>query len=91
MGSEWSGMGSRDPDTSPRMYLTGSAVSLLPNKISWHFDLRGPSVYIDTACSSGMSALDLACQTIHSGNATAVCFLSYIIFFSYVMRHCAYR
>ncbi|KAI0836347.1 hypothetical protein F5Y06DRAFT_298710 [Hypoxylon sp. FL0890] len=71
MGSDWSGMGSRDPDTSPRMYLTGSAVSLLPNKISWFFDLRGPSIYVDTACSAGMSALDLACQTIHSGNATA--------------------
>ncbi|KAJ8132109.1 hypothetical protein O1611_g1520 [Lasiodiplodia mahajangana] len=71
MGSDWSCMGSRDPDASPRMYLTGSAMSLIPNKISWFFDLRGPSIYVDTACSAGMSALDLACQTIHSGNATA--------------------
>ena len=76
MADDWSLMASKDPDIVPRMSITGNAGSLLPNKVSWYFDLRGPSVHVDTACSSGMTALDLACQTILSGNATAVCKVS---------------
>jgi acyl transferase domain-containing protein len=71
MQSDWLMMGAKDPDTVPRMNITGNAASLLPNKISWFFDLRGPSIHVDTACSSGMSALDMACQTILCGNADA--------------------
>lgn len=66
-------MSSKDAETVPRTSITGNAPSLLPNKISWFFDLRGPSVHVDTACSSGLTALDLACQSILSGNAEAVC------------------
>lgn len=65
-------MSSKDAETVPRTSITGNAPSLLPNKISWFFDLRGPSVHVDTACSSGLTALDLACQSIISGNAQSV-------------------
>lgn len=68
-------MSSKDAETVPRTSITGNAPSLLPNKISWFFDLRGPSVHVDTACSSGLTALDLACQSILSGSAQAVCLL----------------
>lgn len=68
-------MSSKDAETVPRTSITGNAPSLLPNKISWFFDLRGPSVHVDTACSSGLTALDLACQSILSGNSQAVCLL----------------
>lgn len=73
MIDDWTLMAAKDAETVPRMSITGNAASLLPNKISWFFDLRGPSIHVDTACSSGLSAIDLACQSILSGNAKAVC------------------
>lgn len=34
--------------------------SLLANRISYALDLRGPSVFLDTACSTTLYALDVA-------------------------------
>ena len=48
--------------------VAGSA-TLLSNRLSHAFDLMGPSVTIDTACSSSMVAIHLACQAIKSGEA----------------------
>ncbi|KAI1348254.1 hypothetical protein F5Y01DRAFT_328626 [Xylaria sp. FL0043] len=62
----------RDPDNMPRHMSTGCSSSLLPNRISWFFDLHGPSIHVDTACSSSMAALDVACQVLHSGDASAM-------------------
>lgn len=47
---------------------TGSAFSISANRISYLFDLRGPSMAIDTACSSALVALDLGCQAIARGD-----------------------
>ncbi|KAI1171985.1 hypothetical protein F4777DRAFT_593221 [Nemania sp. FL0916] len=60
----------KDPDTAPIMTATGTAMSILANRISWFFDLQGASVHVDTACSSSMAALDLACQALRTGDAT---------------------
>lgn len=46
---------------------TGSAFSIAANRISYVFDLKGPSLAVDTACSSALVALDLACQSLWSG------------------------
>lgn len=56
----------RDIEVLPKYALTGSSLSLLANRISWFFNLRGPSMNIDTACSSSMVALDLACQGLRN-------------------------
>ena len=45
----------------------GSAVSMSANKISYFFDLTGPSIAFDTACSSSLHALSVACSDIESG------------------------
>jgi acyl transferase domain-containing protein len=66
---------SKDPETMPRMNLAGNAFSILPNRLSWYFDLLGPSVHVDTACSSSLVALDLACQSLRSGDADSVGYL----------------
>lgn len=46
---------------------TGSAFSIASNRISHRFDLRGPSVTIDTACSSALVAIDQAVRNIAMG------------------------
>ena len=45
----------------------GCADSLLANRISYFFNLSGPSFTVDTACSSGLTALHVACQSIWAG------------------------
>jgi acyl transferase domain-containing protein/acyl carrier protein len=49
---------------------TGAAFSIVANRISYFFDLRGTSVALDTACSSALVAVHFACQSIWRGEAT---------------------
>ncbi|KAF2643547.1 putative polyketide synthase [Massarina eburnea CBS 473.64] len=54
----------KDPELAPKYAATGVAATMLSNRISSFFNLRGPSATIDTACSSSMVALDQACQSL---------------------------
>lgn len=45
----------------------GTGKAMLSNRISWFFDLKGPSLTLDTACSSGLYALHLACCGLKTG------------------------
>ena len=49
---------------------TGCISSIASNRISYVFDLHGPSLSIDTACSSSLVAFHHACQAITSGEIT---------------------
>jgi polyketide synthase 12 len=49
----------------------GAALSIVSNRVSYLFDLRGPSFTVDTACSSALTALHYACESIWSGVSVA--------------------
>jgi acyl transferase domain-containing protein len=68
--SEYSLFCFRDTDRVPAYEATGTAQSVLSNRLSYYFDLKGPSATVDTACSSGLSALHLACQSLRSGESS---------------------
>lgn len=57
----------RDPDISPGYRMTGTGNAIVSNRISYLFDLRGPSMTIDTFCSSTLVGLDAAVKSIRAG------------------------
>ncbi|KAK8144539.1 hypothetical protein G3M48_005656 [Beauveria asiatica] len=59
----------RDPETSPVYRFTGTGPALMANRVSYVFDLKGPSMSIDTACSSTLVALHEACRALRAGDA----------------------
>ncbi|MBQ3059742.1 MAG: SDR family NAD(P)-dependent oxidoreductase [Desulfovibrio sp.] len=48
--------------------MTGNTLSIAANRLSWFFDLHGPSLAVDTACSSSLVALHHACQALRAGD-----------------------
>lgn len=55
-----------DPDALS-MAAPGNLSSMIPSRISYLLNLRGPAICVDTACSSSLVAVHLACQSIRSG------------------------
>ncbi|KAI0838660.1 ketoacyl-synt-domain-containing protein [Hypoxylon sp. FL0890] len=59
----------RDLDDSPMFDPTGSQGAFLAGRISYFFNLTGPTFTVDTACSSSMHALHMAVQSIRAGES----------------------
>jgi len=57
-----------DPAVANAYFMTGATLSTLSNRISYVFDLKGPSFTVDTACSSSLVALHLACMAMRRGD-----------------------
>ena len=48
------------------MKVTGTWEGLLASRVSYAFNLRGPTMVIDTACSSGLVAVHEACNALRN-------------------------
>jgi phthiocerol/phenolphthiocerol synthesis type-I polyketide synthase C len=60
-----------DPAGIDRYFMTGNTLSILSNRLTNIFDLRGAGQTIDTACSSSLVALHMAVQALRSGQLEA--------------------
>lgn len=60
---------SRDTELQPVYKALGLGASLFANRISYFFNLKGPSVVVDTACSASLTALHLACEGLRYGES----------------------
>ncbi|WP_197522953.1 type I polyketide synthase [Actinokineospora pegani] len=47
---------------------SGSALSNTANRLSYHLDVHGPSLKVDTACASSLNAVHLACEHLRHGS-----------------------
>ncbi|KAI1371047.1 hypothetical protein F4677DRAFT_464565 [Hypoxylon crocopeplum] len=59
-----------DEEVHPTYKASGTGNPILSNRLSWFYDLKGPSMTIETACSSSMVALHLACQSLRAREST---------------------
>ncbi|MEQ8267731.1 MAG: SDR family NAD(P)-dependent oxidoreductase [Parvibaculum sp.] len=65
--TEYGSIQQGDPDSSNAYLMLGTTLSIAANRLSYQFDLRGPSMAIDTACSSSLVALNEALNALWSG------------------------
>ncbi|WP_406392546.1 type I polyketide synthase [Streptomyces sp. NBC_00882] len=56
-----------DPAAVDAWATTGAATSVAAGRLSYVYDLRGPSVAVDTACSSSLVAVHQACVALRGG------------------------
>ncbi|XP_045766807.1 fatty acid synthase [Maniola jurtina] len=69
--SETEELWTADPDKINGYALTGCCRAMFPNRLSYTFDLQGPSYAVDTACSSSMFALAQAVAAMRAGHCDA--------------------
>jgi amino acid adenylation domain-containing protein len=56
-----------DSDAVREAIVALSSASSIANRISYFFNLRGPSIAIDTMCSSSLVAIHMACESLLKG------------------------
>ncbi|KAJ5887882.1 type I iterative PKS [Penicillium taxi] len=70
-GEDWLDVKIRDPQDHDRYRVVGTGSYALSNRISYEYDLGGPSLTIQTACSSSLVGLHEACQALYSGECSS--------------------
>ncbi|MGK8524858.1 aminotransferase class I/II-fold pyridoxal phosphate-dependent enzyme [Nocardia asteroides] len=67
MANEWANLQMSDYAAITPQHGSGNGYFMTANRLSYQFDLKGPSVAVDTACSSSLVAIHLACGALASG------------------------
>jgi len=70
--NDYSFLAISDPSVTHPYAITGTASSIIANRVSYFYDFRGPSVTIDTACSSSLVAMHQGVQALRQGEADVV-------------------
>jgi phthiocerol/phenolphthiocerol synthesis type-I polyketide synthase C len=68
--SDYAAIQREEPEQVDPYVMSGSALSNAANRISYIFDLHGPSFAVDTACSSSLVAVHEACVSLWTGEST---------------------
>lgn len=68
--SDYLGQFFEEPERINPYTMGGGALSIVANRLSYFFDLRGPSFSIDTACSSSLVAVHQACESLRKGECS---------------------
>ncbi|GAB1210895.1 hypothetical protein ATERTT37_000005 [Aspergillus terreus] len=64
---------SSDVDAYPPYALVGNSPSMMANRVSYYFDWTGPSLSLNTGCSSSLLAVHVAVESLRRGEcSTAV-------------------
>ena len=72
MSSEWTSLQMFDYAEVTAFRGVGSGYFMTANLISYHLNLTGPSMVIDSACSSSLMAVHQGCAALRSGEADTV-------------------
>jgi len=56
----------------PVQVVVGNVLGLMPTRVSWHLDLKGPSVGVQTGCSSSLVAVHAALRALAAGCEVAL-------------------
>jgi 3-oxoacyl-(acyl-carrier-protein) synthase len=72
MNADFARRHSRDLTQIDAQLGPGSSLGIAPNRISFVLDLRGPSMAIDTLCSSSLVSVHLACQSLLANESSPV-------------------
>ncbi len=70
--NDYSYLAVSDPTVAHPYAITGTASSIIANRVSYFYDFRGPSVAVDTACSSSLVAVHQGVQALRAGEADVV-------------------
>ncbi|PVH98548.1 hypothetical protein DM02DRAFT_657248 [Periconia macrospinosa] len=77
---------SQDLDQTSKQSI-GCLSSLMSGRLSWFFNLHGPNLTLDTACSSGLVALDLGCNSLQTNAASMSIVTGCCLLFSEELFH----
>ncbi|OCL02964.1 putative polyketide synthase [Glonium stellatum] len=69
-GEDWLHMFGKDNQNTGGYILSGHGDLMIANRVSFEFDLQGPSMVIKTGCSASLVGLHEACRALHSGDCT---------------------
>ncbi|PLN85920.1 putative polyketide synthase [Aspergillus taichungensis] len=70
-GEDWLSLSLRDPLHTDRSHALSTGGFALANMISYKYDFQGPSMTIQTGCSSSLVGLHEACQSLIAGDCSS--------------------
>ncbi|KAL5356851.1 hypothetical protein BJX96DRAFT_171992 [Aspergillus floccosus] len=70
-GEDWLDLTAKDTQKLDPLHVVGTGDYAVSNRVSYEYDLKGPSITCRTACSSSLVALHEACQAIALGDCAS--------------------